>query len=143
MLGTHDPKFNQIIVNNIPITGYVDGTFIELTRPNNMFDETEGSDGSFSRSKTNSTAMDCSINLQHTSPSNDILDAIRLADEYSNAGVVTFAFMDLLSKTKVMSAKCYIKKMPDIVRGKVISEVKWDIKVINPSASVGGSIPIN
>lgn len=87
MLATFDPASVVISFGGIPLSGFADGTFLEITADNPQFTKTVGADGYTTRTKSNNYGAQVTITLAQSSPSNDILTSFLNADRIDNQGV--------------------------------------------------------
>lgn len=122
---TFDFKKVSMIVGGIPITGFADGTGIMVSLASDAYTKVSGADGVVSRAKSNDYSGEITITLSQTSPANDYLTTIALADELSGAGVVPVSITDNGGTTKIASAFAWIRKKPDVEFGKEISDREW------------------
>lgn len=129
MIRTYDPKGVLVIVNGIPLYGFADGTFIRVERDDDMFTKVVGADGMTSRAKSNNKGGKITITLKQTSPSNDVLSGIALADEMTNAGVVPIMIKEMSkpvpSQSLAVSGFGWVQKQPVMEYGKEITNREW------------------
>jgi hypothetical protein len=109
---TYDPKQVLVIIGGIPMSGFADGTFVSVERTSDTFTKVSGADGIISRSKTNDRSGSLKFTSAQTSPSNDILTGIALADELANAGVVPVLIKDNSGRSVYVSAFGWVKNRP-------------------------------
>lgn len=136
---TFDPSQTILTVNGIPISGYADGTGIRVSRSNDMYSKSSGMDGVTSRSKSSDKSGEITITLAQTSPSNDVLSVIALADETRNAGVIPVTVADLSGRSIYASAKAWIRKPPDAEFGKEVSNREWVLDCADLKMYSGGN----
>ena len=136
---TYDPKEVHIIIGGFEMVGFADGTFLTVSRDNDAFNKVSGADGETSRAKSNDKGGSATLVLQQTSPSNDILSGIAIADELSNSGVVPLIVTDSLGTTTLFSGEGWIKKIPDAVFAKEISNRDWVLDMASIDIFIGGN----
>lgn len=136
---TYDPKEVVVLVGGIPIGGFADGTAIAVSRSNDAYSKVSGTDGITSRAKSNDKSGEIAITLSQTSPSNDVLSGIALADELSNNGVVPVSITDLSGRTILLSAFAWIRKPADTEFAKEISNREWMLDAADLNMFVGGN----
>lgn len=137
---TYDPSQVQIIVGGVPLSGFADGTFIEVSRDEQMYTKVTGADGKTSRAKTSNRAGDFTFTLKQTSPANDILSGFAVADEIDNAGVVPVLIKDGSGRTVCASSAAWVRQMPDQPFAKEISNREWVLDAAGIDIFVGGNI---
>jgi len=135
---TYDPKGVVVTVGGIPISGYADGTFINISRQNDAYSSVAGADGEVSRAKSNDKRGELVLTLLQTSLSNDVLSGIAQLDERSNSGVVPIMVKDMSGLTTFFSGSGWIRKVPDSEFGKEISNREWAFELAEMDVFVGG-----
>lgn len=138
---TYDPKSVTVVIGGFPISGFADGTFINIMRSSDAFTKTVGADGDTTRVKSNDKSGEMTITLDMTSISNDVLTTIALRDELANAGVVTVRIKDLLGASTYVSATGWIRKLPEVEYSKETSTREWVIDMGDLEMFVGGNAP--
>jgi len=110
---TFDPKGGLLIIGTIKVAGYADGTYLNLTFPNQLYNDKDGADGETGRIKVaNGLKANLEIVLMMTSMTNDLLFALSAAAYDTN---ITFpiTYKDINGSTVWSSNKCWPIKMPD------------------------------
>jgi len=87
-LSTYDPKQVVVIIGGHIVSGYADGTFVNVERNEDSFALTVGSDGDACRSNNQNRSGRITLTLGQWSESNTFLSALVSADELSGNGVV-------------------------------------------------------
>lgn len=137
---TYDPSQFQLIVGGIPLSGYADGTFIEVERDEAMWNKVTGADGITSRAKTSNKAGQVRVTLAQTSPSNDVMSALAVADELTNAGVFPVLLKDGSGRSVVASSAAWVQQMPTAEFSKEITNRTWIIDCAGMDVFFGGNI---
>lgn len=122
---TYDPKDVNVIVDGKFLTGFADGTFVNCEKEEDSYNTYVGAQGEVVRSKNAHPVGTITVTLEHTSPSNDVLN--RLA----NSGRVFPARMVDRGSRQVTigGSECWIQKPADEDRGDETTEVEWTIIV--------------
>lgn len=136
---TYDPKSVQIIVGVNPMGGFADGTFATVAYENDAFTKISGADGDVSRSKSNDSTGTLTLTLAQTSPSNDVLTAVAIADRTANNGIVPIAVKDLSGRSTYVSAFGWIRKQPDSEYAKEITNREWILDLADLDMFNGGN----
>ncbi|PZQ49755.1 MAG: hypothetical protein DI556_09800 [Rhodovulum sulfidophilum] len=136
---TYDPAEVYITFGGQPITGYADGTFVEIEFDEQQWNKVTGADGHTSRAKTNNYAGTITITLLATSAGNDILNSFWQADRRNNAGVVPISVLDKLGNTKWAAAYAWIRQMPTQGYSKETETREWVIDCAELLGSAGGN----
>jgi len=137
-LRTYDPKDIIVTIGGVPMSGFADGTFVNVERDNDMFTKVSGADGEISRAKSNDKGGVLTLTLSQTSMSNDVLSGIAVADELTNSGVVPIFVKDINSLSTFVSAFGWVKKQPAAEYGKVINNREWVVDLADLEVFIGG-----
>jgi hypothetical protein len=114
------------------VTGFADGDdVIMLTRRNDGVTDKVGADGKMSIAISADRSGEITLKLMQTSPSNKVLNAIH---NLQQGGPNTFSpiqvfAQDLSRQDMGVGQFGYLKKLPDISRGKEINPHDWVIVV--------------
>jgi len=125
-LGTFDFRKVAVVLGIHQITGYADGDVVEISLKNPSFKDEGGADGQTDRVKNANNALMIKIKLRQSSPSNDILTQLHLADLAAGA-VLPFALKDTEGKDLFAAAAAWIVKFPDYKAGNNVVEREWEI----------------
>lgn len=139
MIRTYDPKEVRISVAGVTILGFPDGTFISAERLSESFTHVEGIDNFNTRIKTNKKAGSIKITLQQSSPSNNYLSTLFIADENTGDGIVPISIIDFKGDSKVIAPQCYIMKLPLVEFSNDISTREWEFYTSGYEAFIGGN----
>ncbi|MEM0173059.1 MAG: phage protein [Sulfolobaceae archaeon] len=121
------------------MSGFADGTFLELTSDVEQFTKITGADGFVTRVKSNDYGATLTITLAQTSPSNDVLSGIFNLDKLSNQGIVPILIKDMSGNTVIFSATGWIQSFPDMSFGNEINDRSWIFDLANIDMFIGGN----
>lgn len=139
MLATFDPASVVISFGGIPLSGFADGTFLEITADNPQFTKTVGADGYTTRTKSNNYGAQVTITLAQSSPSNDILTSFLNADRIDNQGVKPLIIKDMSGRTLVFSSTAWIQQFSDITFGNELNNRSWVLDLADIDIFIGGN----
>lgn len=139
MVLNYDPSNVSIIFGGIILSGYDDGTFVTIARNNDMFSLKMGADGIGARAKSSDRSGRVTATLLQTSPVNDQLSAIAIADELTGEGVLPLLVRDGSGTTVASGLSAWIVKMPDAEFGKDIGNRVWVFESDKLQIHVGGN----
>ena len=139
---TYDPKKVILTVGGVPVSGYTDGTFIQVEPNSATFTKSVGADGEVVRSKSNDNTHTITITLQQSSLSNDHLSILADADKKSNAGMVPVSIKDANGTSNMFWAQCWVETDPTWNYDKVHQERTWSIHTGQQTGAHYGGIPI-
>src|SRR5579859_3747108 len=135
-IGTYNPAFFFQSIGGQPITGYADGSFIEIEQNVDDFEVTVGASGETVVTQSNNKSGKITITLLQSALSNDMLNSLRNARIAGGPAVPYFA-KELNGNTTISAPNCWIKKVPNVKRGKEISEVEWILETDAIDIQVG------
>lgn len=145
LLGTYSPEDVIITIGNDNfshiLSGYVDGTFITITRVVDHSTPYVGADKTNARVVRSVKNCDITLTLHQTSESNDVLSQLLTRDETSRDGSDLFyiTIKDTRGRTVASSPVCYIVTNPDSDFGTDIAERAWGLHAINMTHHTGGN----
>jgi hypothetical protein len=136
---TYDPKSVVVTIGGVPMSGYADGTFLNVDRDENAFTKVTGADGTSTRVKSNNRSGSMTLTLKQSSPSNDVLSGFASLDELSNTGVVPILIKDLSGNSLFFSATGWVQKFPSSEFGKEINNREWVLDLVDVDMFVGSN----
>lgn len=139
---SYNPKDVVVTLGGNPISGYVDGTFVEVEYDEDQWAKVSGADGLVSRAKSNNYSATVTISLQATSVGNDVLNSIWQEDRRNNNGVVDLQVKDASGRTVWSGNKAWIRKMPNQAFSKSVEAREWVIDVAELRGAIGGNQPL-
>ncbi len=137
---TYDPKLIIITFGVIPVTGYAEGTFVNIAGAGDAFEKTRGADGGVDRVNKNQADYRVTITLKQTSITNDLLSAAFNADRLTNVGKKALLIKDLNGTTLFSAAQAWIAKDPDDEFSDTMSNREWMIDTGIAAKLTGGNI---
>lgn len=138
-VATFDPKSVVIAVGGVPLSGFADGTFLEITSDTQQFSKTTGADGFTTRVKSNNNGATATVTLAQSSPSNDFLSGLAAADRLTNSGIVPVLIKDLSGTTLIFAATAWIQQVPDSSFGNEINNRSWVLDMAEADIFLGGN----
>jgi len=140
-LATFDPKSLIVIFGARPLTSFAEGTFLTISRNDDMFKEYIGSSGEQARSKSNNRSALVKLTLIQTSDDNDYLSSVAIMDEVTNNGILPLIIHDLLGTSGYFSKWAYAKRIADASYSKEIQGREWNIFCASMNMFDGGNVP--
>ena len=130
-----------VIYNGFNITGFADGTFINITMQNDGITTQVGADGELARAVNADRRCTVTITLQQTSNANDFLSTMFSVDALTCGGRIgPILVQDLCGDTLFAASEAWIVKPADIEFGKEITTRAWAIHTGAPGVYlVGGN----
>lgn len=140
---TYDPKKVIVSFGPISISGFDEGTFVQVETQGDGISAIVGCDQEIVRTiSPESILKKITITLLQTSDSNDKLSLIYDADNLSGYGILPLSIKDLSGRMMLKSSQAWITKKPSIQRGKSSGDGKcaWEFLASVPDEQflVGG-----
>lgn len=139
MTKTYDPSQVLLTFNGYNISGFADGTFVNVARDEDMWSLQMGTDGEGTRSKSNNRSGTVSFTLMQSSDSNDILSGFAAADELSNSGMGPLLVKDNSGRSLYAAENAWIQKLPDSEFGREATSREWVLRTDHLQSFVGGN----
>lgn len=136
---TYDPKQVIVTIGGIPLSGYSEGTFLEIARNEPTWNTVVGADGLVTRGKTNNFSGTLTLTLKQSSPSNDVLSGFLALDEASNSGVFPVLVKDLSGDSIYFSGQCWVTQYANSTFGKDITDRQWTLTLSEADIFVGSN----
>jgi hypothetical protein len=140
---TYSADLVALSIGGRPIdSGYADGEFVAIEPMADDFGSKVGADGEVARFRTNDRRATIKIKLMQTSQGNDTLSQLRaLALTTPNGSDVgAFQLTDLSSGVVLARAdKAWVKKAPNISRGREIVEYEWTLEAAHMNLDPSGN----
>lgn len=137
---SYSSKKVVITANGVPITGFVDGSFVNVSPNSENVFRTVGADGEVSRSLSADNTNNVTITLQQTSLGNDILNGFAIADKLDGSGAFALSVADLSGRTIHFWPEAWVNNDPEEDFGTEVGERGWTIQTGQPAvANIAGN----
>jgi hypothetical protein len=127
LVGTYDPKKVIITLGGVPISGYADGTFVQVDPNGETWIRKVGADGEVSRSLSNDNTHTIQITLGQMSLSNPYLRTVMNADKLTGLGMLPLSFTDLNTAETHFWPQAWVSTTPSLGRAKETTDTQWTI----------------
>ena len=136
----YDPNRVSFSHKGVNVTGFAEGTFIDVEHEEDAFTTYVGATGDTTRVQNRNRTGKITVTLMQASPSNDALLAVHLEDLQTGDNSGPSMLKDASGLMKCQAADSWIMKAPKVERGKEQSNVVWvfmcaDLK-IEPKGNV-------
>lgn len=135
---TYDPKNVSIIIGSHIVSGFADGTFINVERRNPTWSLVAGASGETERSKSNDKSGRITLTLLQSSASNDILSGFAQSDELDNSGTFPLLMKEDTGTTIIEATEAWCTKPSNTPYGKESQGREWVIETGELVMVVGG-----
>jgi hypothetical protein len=139
-MDTYDPSQVNLVLGGQLITGYMDGTFIQVSREEDTWLPITGADGWVARARNANRMGRITVTLLATSPSNDVLSAQHNLDYLTGVPPGAVSLSDNLGRTVLGGDDAFILKPADVEFDKQVSGRQWTIMVPRLDGVIGGAI---
>jgi len=143
MVKDYDPKKVIVTFGGVPLTGFTDGKFIEVT-PNDAdgFKKSVGADGEVVRSQSNDNTHGVAVTLMQSSLSNNYLSGVRTTDKLTGKVKLPLSITDLNGVSMHFWPQAWIKGDPTWGYGKEAEERQWSFDTGQEAADNKGGYAI-
>jgi len=138
-VATYDPKQIIISIGGIPVSGFTDGTFLQIDRNEPTWNTVVGADGLVTRGKTNNFSGTLTLTLKQSSPSNDVLSGFMAVDEATNQGVFPVLVKDLSGNSIYFAGQAWITQYASSTFDKNITDRQWVLTLAEADIFVGSN----
>lgn len=145
LLGNYSPESMVVILSKgdltHTITGFADGTFLNISRITPASELYVGADLSTARVKRRNKASTINITLHQFSASNAVLQALQRADEEDDGNKWVFAItIKDLSGTSVWSSnQAFVATNPDASYSTTAETRDWVLQAVSLNANIGSN----
>ena len=137
-LRTYDPKLVLCSLGAIGITGFADGTFVEVSRDEDAFTKLVGAGGDVVRARNRNKSGSATFTLLASAPENDLLSALALEDELAGTGTRAFLVKEANGTTILAGQGAWVKKVATAGFGKEAGTREWIVDIAELDMTVGG-----
>jgi len=145
ILGSYSPESVTVVLGNSNfshvVNGFIEGSFISVTRENPHATLYTGADLSNARVIRRNKGGTININLHQASESNDVLSYLLQKDEEDASGTWLFSvtIKDELGRSTFHSPVCFISTPPDASFSTDLSDRGWVIQCVSIDQVQGGN----
>lgn len=138
IVGTYSPEDVSVSIGAAIISGFTEGTFINIARNEDQYTMVVGADGKVTRSKNANRSGTMTLTLKASSASNDVLSAIASLDELAGTGVKAVIVKDNSGRS-VYAGKGWIRKTPAGEFAKEVGDREWMLDIASLTPFAGGN----
>lgn len=138
-LANYSPESVNCLAFGIPLNGFADGTFINISKDKVAYGSTETTDGQVARIYTNSQTYTISLTFHRGSTSNDILTKLWQLDELSQVGKFPLFIKDLSGTDLFFSTSTWIEGVPNMVQSTNFDTRTWVLKSSQAVINIGSN----
>lgn len=132
-------EVNVLVAGFIPITGFVDGTFINITKDVMPFTSVRTPDGTVSRMYNNDQTYTIEISLYNGSQTNDVLTKLWQIDEITQVGKFPILVKDNSGTDLFFSTTTWIEQTPSMAKSSTVDTRTWVLRSSQAVINFGGN----
>lgn len=132
-------EVNVLVAGFIPITGFVDGTFINITKDVMPFPLVRTPDGTVSRMHNNDQTYTIEISLHSGSQTNDVLTKLWQIDEITLVGKFPILVKDNSGTDLFFSTTTWIEQTPSMAKSSTVDTRTWVLRSSQAVINFGGN----
>ena len=121
----YSPDQVKISFSGITVTGFQDGTFVEVERSEDQYTTHVGSLGDVTRTRNLNKTGKITVTLMQHAPINDLLSITLAADALGDTPARSIMVKDLTNGMLCHASNAWIEKTPKIERGKESAGIQW------------------
>lgn len=137
-MDTYDPMKVTLVIGGNIISGFHDGSFIQVSRDEDTWLRTVGADGRVARARNANKMGMVTFTLQQGSPSNSVCSSLHNADELTGVPPGAFQLIDQNGTTVLAGDETFFLKPADVEFAKEVSGRQWSLAVPKLEGVVGG-----
>lgn len=136
----YSPDDVIVTAAGVDLSGYMDGTFLDVERNEAGFTTKTGSLGDVVRTKNLNRTAKMTLTLQDQAPSNDTLTGLAIADELTGDGTFSIQIKDTNGTMFIHSEEAWVEKIPKVQRGKESTGTQWVFTLAFAEILPGGNV---
>lgn len=139
-LNTYSPADILIIVGGVlKISGYLNGTFLEIKKDTDTYKTRRSPDGTTSRLYIKDRNYSIRFTLAQSSETNEVLNRIQQFDEITQLGIFPLLIKDLRGSSLLFSPFAWIEVLPSQSFSTTIEGRVWELKATGVTNTIGGN----
>lgn len=133
-------EVNVLLAGFINISGFVDGTFVDISKDVVPFSSVRTADGTVARMYNNDQTYTITLTLHCGSSSNDLLTKLWQLDEITQKGKFPLLIKDFSGSDLFFSTTTWIEGVPTISKSNGIDSRVWVLRSSQATINVGGNM---
>lgn len=136
-------EVNVLVAGFIPLKGFVDGTFVSITKDVIPFTSNRTADGVVSRLYNNDQTYTIEITLYNGSESNNVLTKLWQLDEITQVGKFPLLIKDNSGSDLFFSTTTWIESPPVMNKSSTVDGRTWTLRSSQAAINFGGNEEIS
>jgi len=121
------------------VDGFVSGSFLSISKDVQPYKTTRTADGTIARTFIKDDSYTVTLKIASTSPTNDLLTGIVLADSATQYVKFPLFIKDNRGTSLFLAPTCWVKEMPDLTFSDGVTERTWVIQATQCVTNFGGN----
>ena len=139
-LATYIPEeVTVLLAGLIPVSGFIDGSFISIDKDVKPFTSKRTADGTVSRCYNNDQTYTVSLTIYSGSDSNDALTKLWQLDEITQRGKFPLFIKDSSGSDLFFSTTTWIEGLPSVVKSNQFESRTWILRSSSAVINIGGN----
>lgn len=140
VLAHYSPEDITVLLYGVyPVTGFVAGTFLNISKDVNPYSAARTSDGQVARLYNRDATYTITITLHNTAEANEVLTKLWQIDEITQRGKFPLLIKDQLGSSLLFSTTTWIESVPDMTFSEEITERTWTLRSSQAAINIGGN----
>lgn len=132
-------EVSVLVAGILPLEGFVEGTFINITKDINPYTTVRTPDGTTARKYNRSFSYTVTISLYSGSKYNDLLTKLMQADELTQKGKFPLLIKDNSGTSLFFGSTCWIESPPELTFSDSFDERVWTLRCMGSTVNFGGN----
>ena len=138
-LFTYCPESVNLLIFGFPAEGFVDGTFITLTKDMQPFTSARTADGNLARLYNNDKTYTLQLTLHSGADFNNTLTKFWLVDELTHKGKFPILLKDGSGSDLFFSTTSWIEGLPSMTKSSGVDSRTWTFRCSGSNVNFGGN----
>ena len=139
-LASYSPEDVVCLIGGvIPISGFVDGTFISIRKASQTYETVVTADGRISRTQVENPLYTVNLTLSSVAQDNEILTALSFLDRKTSRGKVPLLIKDHMGTSMFYASLAWLEGVPEVSYGTDVNSRDWVFSCIGVTEVVGGN----
>lgn len=138
-LATYMPEEVTILLAGIPVSGFIQGSFISVDKDVKPFTSKRTADGTVSRMYNNDQTYTITLTLYSGSDSNQLLTRLWQLDEITQRGKFPLMIKDGSGSDLFFSTTTWIEGIPSLVKSNQYEARAWILRSSSAIINIGGN----
>jgi hypothetical protein len=116
------------LVGGFPMSGYAEGSKIEVKRKTEHWRSVAGTDGEVARSRVHDDRYEIKVTFMPHSTANVTLNTLLLADKLTGQGIVPVSLLDPSTGEQFLANGAWVMQSPGVVYSNGIEGREWTLE---------------